>query len=87
VLEVYACSKPVIASRIGFLRELVIQGRTGFLFERGNARELARCLKEILDNPDEAKRMGREARRLAESKFSIGTVTNRLEALYEEVAD
>jgi glycosyltransferase involved in cell wall biosynthesis len=86
VLELYACSRPVIASRIDFLRELITHGKTGFLFEKGNIRELTHYLQSILDNPNEGKRMGSEGRKLVEKQFSMERVMNKLEDLYEGVA-
>jgi glycosyltransferase involved in cell wall biosynthesis len=41
VLEAYACGTPVVASRIGSLAEIVIEGETGVLFEPGNPVDLA----------------------------------------------
>lgn len=45
VLEARALGTPVIAPRIGGLPELVIEGRDGWLYEPGNAADLARCLE------------------------------------------
>ena len=44
VIESFAASTPVLGSRIGGIPELVIEGHTGFLFEPGNANNLATCM-------------------------------------------
>src|SRR5262249_47177006 len=47
-LEGMAQRTPVVASNVGGHRELIMDGRTGFLFEPGNARALAAKLVEVL---------------------------------------
>jgi len=87
VLEAYACSKPVIASEIGGLKDLVVNGETGLLFESGNVKQLARCIFNLLNDGGLAKRMGLKARKFVEENFTIEKVVERLEKLYEEVIE
>lgn len=84
VLEAYACSKPVIASRIGSLHDLVIDGKTGFLFERGDVNELAHDLEFTLNNPLDVKKMGIAGRKFVEKHFSIDKVVTMLEKVYSD---
>lgn len=63
VLESFALGKPVIASNIGGLPELVKEGYRGFLFEPGNAKELAKKIKQLFFNSLLIEKMGRLARR------------------------
>ncbi len=69
VLEAYAAGKPVIASRIGALQELVDHNRTGLLFAPGVAEELAASVRFLARNPEQAQRFGRNGRKLVETKF------------------
>lgn len=69
VLESFACGKPVIASRIGGLPELVEDGRTGLLFQPGNVEELRECIESLSNDPRRLAILGREARRHVESNF------------------
>jgi len=85
VLEAYACSKPVIASNVQSISDIVIHGKTGLLFRAGNVQELAEMIVYILEHPEEARNMGHRARKLAEEKFSIDKVVDSLEVLYEEI--
>lgn len=48
VLEAYACGTPIIASRIGSLEEIVLEGKTGFTFEPGDAQHLAEKVNRLL---------------------------------------
>lgn len=52
VIESQMYMTPVIASRIGGIPELIQEGKTGLLFEAGNAKELATCIKKLLLNQD-----------------------------------
>ena len=50
IVESFACGTPVIASNLGSMAELVRPGKTGQLFEAGNAAQLARQVEEVLGN-------------------------------------
>lgn len=51
IIESYACSLPVIASRIGSMIEVINEDKTGLLFEVGNENDLAKKLLFVKDNP------------------------------------
>ena len=85
ILEAYACGKPVIASNIGGLKDMVIDRETGLLFQTGNAKDLARKILYALTHPEEIVHMGYEARKLVEQKFSIDRIVTVLEKLYVSV--
>lgn len=67
VIESFACSTPVIGSRIGGIPEQVIHGVNGLLFEPGDAAGLAEQMQRLLDNRAEALEMGRAGRKQIES--------------------
>jgi glycosyltransferase involved in cell wall biosynthesis len=85
VLEAYVCSKPVVASNVEAIPDIVLHGETGLLFQAGDVKGLANAIAYMLTHPEEAERMGRDARRLVEEKFSIDKVVTQLEELYEKV--
>jgi glycosyltransferase involved in cell wall biosynthesis len=85
VLEAYACSKPVIASDVEAMQDIVLHGETGLLFQAGNVKELTNAIEYMLTHPEEAERMGRNARRLVEEKFSIDRIVTQLEKNYEKI--
>lgn len=70
IIEAQALGKPVIASNVGGIPDLVQDGKTGFLFEAGNTEQLAEKLRILLSNKDLAIEMGRRGRELVQSKFS-----------------
>lgn len=87
VLEAYACSKPVIATRVGDLPDRVIHGKTGLLVEPSNVEELSEALLYLLTDRKIAEEISYNARRVILPKFSMETVTHKLEKLYEKVVE
>jgi len=70
-VEMAASGLPVVASRLHGLPEAVLDHKTGLLFEPGNARALADCLEELLDQPEYAAHLGRAGRKRCESELNI----------------
>ena len=85
VLEAYACSKPVIASRTGGLNNLVLDGTTGLLVEAGNATHLANSVCYLLNNDDRAEKMGLSGRNFVEDNFTIERAVSKYEKLCSEI--
>ena len=83
VLEAMACATPVVASRLGGLREVVRHGQTGFLVEPGDVDGLRRRLEELLCDPVRARQMGDNARQLAAEQFTWDACARRCLAAYE----
>jgi len=83
VAEAFACGVPVIASRLGAMAEIVEDGRTGLLFEPGNAEDLAEKVAWAWAHPREMAEMGREARREYEQKYTAEKNYEMLMAIYE----
>ncbi|MDD4938641.1 MAG: glycosyltransferase family 4 protein [Candidatus Omnitrophica bacterium] len=83
VIESFAWGKPVIASRIGGLPELVIEGKTGFTFRPGDAEDLKGKIMKVLRDAKKRRLLGMEARRLVESKFNPESHYERLMRVYE----
>jgi glycosyltransferase involved in cell wall biosynthesis len=75
---------PVIASRIGSLPEVIREGRTGMLFEAGNAQELAQKMRWARENPGEMQIMGRAARADHQERFSAQENYRLLRAVYDD---
>jgi glycosyltransferase involved in cell wall biosynthesis len=70
IIEAFACGKPVIASNLGAMAELVEDGKTGLLFEPGNADDLAEKLFFLWNNDNAVKIMGENARSSFEAKYT-----------------
>jgi glycosyltransferase involved in cell wall biosynthesis len=87
VLEAFGLGRPVIASRIGGLPELVRDGRTGWTFTPGDAAELRSRMVSLLDEPARALEMGRNARRLVERLSGTAAYYRGLTAAYRLAQD
>lgn len=61
VLEAMAAGCPVVASAVGGLRELVVDGKNGLLVAPGEPAELAEAVKRLLSNPDYARSLAARA--------------------------
>lgn len=61
-LEPMAMGKPVVASDVGGLRELVEPGKSGFLFDAGSVSALCATLRQFLDGTVDTETLGRQAR-------------------------
>jgi glycosyltransferase involved in cell wall biosynthesis len=86
ILEAMAHAKPIVASDIGGIPELVRHGQTGFLFEPKNTQQLSSHIRTLLSDPDLRRKFGMEARRTAETEYSLETHGAALLALYRSVA-
>ncbi len=83
-LEAYAFGKPVIASRIGALPEVVREGETGLLFAPGGSKELTEKLNWLTRNAAVSEAMGRKGRELAETEYAPGLHLGRIHRIYKE---
>ncbi len=85
VLEAMAAGKPVVASRIAGMDELVQDGSTGLLCGLGNAAEFAAALLSLARDRQRTGAMGEAGRCLAKEKFSIAATVAATVGLYDEL--
>ena len=71
LMEAMAMELPVIATGVGGVPELVQHNVTGLLLERGTADEIAVAIEGLLDNPEGAETLGKNARRLIVEQYSF----------------
>jgi len=83
IAEAYASGIPVIASRLGAMIELIRDGETGSLFNPGDANDLAVKVRWLWDHPEEAVRMGQNARREYQQKYTPERNYQQLIEIYE----
>jgi alpha-maltose-1-phosphate synthase len=84
-LEAMACETAVVASAVGGIPEVVVDGGTGLLVPPSEPDALASALNRLLDDPGLAARMGVAGRERAVSAFSWRAIAEQTVALYEHV--
>jgi glycosyltransferase involved in cell wall biosynthesis len=88
VLEAAACCVPAVATDVPGTREVVVDGRTGFLAAEGSAKSLAEAMTRMMTIPGEERRaMGERARQFVLERFSLNAALDRWEALYTEMLE
>ena len=85
LVEAMAMGLPVVATNGGAFPEIVDDGRTGLLTERGDARSLARALQRLVADPALRATMGRAGRQRAEQQFSWDHSAARLLQFYQRL--
>jgi glycosyltransferase involved in cell wall biosynthesis len=98
-LEAMACETAVVATAVGGIKEVVVDGDTGFLvpMEPMNEapfaprepekfeRDLAARINQLMADPTLCEKFGRAGRRRAEEKFGWASIAEQTKALYEKV--
>jgi len=83
-LEAHACGTPVVSSDLPGVREVNPDGVTGLLARPGDAGDLSRALRLLLENAELRARLGEQAARLVRERFSVGRMLEGIEAVYNE---
>lgn len=86
-LEAMSCGLPVVVTRVGYLKRYIKNMTNGIFFEKGNPSDLAEKIEYLLENPDEARRIGETARKTVVKKFNWQDTVNGIENALEEVND
>jgi glycosyltransferase involved in cell wall biosynthesis len=85
ILEAMAMEKPVVASRVGGIPDLIDQGINGLLVRPGDVKELADTLEKVLSDNKLARKLGREGRKRIQDQFSADVMVRSIEKLYREL--
>jgi glycosyltransferase involved in cell wall biosynthesis len=85
-LQAAQMARPVVATRVGGVAEVVAHGETGLLVAPGDAAGLARAVASLFDDPARAARMGRAARRRAETLFGWERHVDAYDELLQRLA-
>ena len=84
-LEAMNCGVPVIATDIGGLPELVVDGETGYLFPVGETERMAEAAAALLCDQEQHEDFGRKARERSVRIFNANQIIPQYEAFYREV--
>jgi glycosyltransferase involved in cell wall biosynthesis len=84
LLEAMLCARPIVASAVSSVPEIVADGVTGLLVPPDDPFALADAVGRLLDDPAEAATLGEAGRARALSEFSVARMTERTVAVYDE---
>jgi glycosyltransferase involved in cell wall biosynthesis len=85
VIEYMAAGKPVVATRVGGLPDLIEDGSMGVLVEPRSPRLLAAAVDDLLAHPDRALAMGARGRRRQRAEFTLDATIRHIDVLYREL--
>ncbi|MBN2013936.1 MAG: glycosyltransferase family 4 protein [Candidatus Altiarchaeota archaeon] len=87
IREAMASGRPVVASNIGGIPELVVEGETGFLVSVRNPDELTEKILRLLSDWNLAKKMGENARRIAEKDLKANDHLDKILEVYTSLSE
>jgi len=85
VIEAMAAGKPVVASKIAPLTEIIREGETGVLVSRDDPRAFADAIAWLFTHPDQAREMGKRGQARVDNHFSAGKMVEKTLLLYDDV--
>lgn len=85
LIEAMACAIPVVGSDTGDIPQVI--GSAGHVFPAGDATALADCLARLRADPDEARRLGADGRKRAETEFSWSRIAETMCGIWRRLAD
>jgi glycosyltransferase involved in cell wall biosynthesis len=86
LLQALAMRRPVVASDVGGIPEVIRPGDTGWLVPPGDPQVLGEAILEALADREGGQRMGERGRKMVEAEYSLERMGERMEALYRAVA-
>jgi glycosyltransferase involved in cell wall biosynthesis len=84
LLEAMLCARPIVASAVSSVPEIVLDGETGILVSPDDAAALADAVGGLLDDPTRAEALGNAGEARARAEFSVARMAERTLAVYDE---
>lgn len=84
LVEAMALGKPVVASNVGGISDLVVHGENGLLVEPADSRALAGSMKFLMTDSEKRKQMGGKGRKVA-LNYSVDSMVQKIDQLYTEL--
>jgi glycosyltransferase involved in cell wall biosynthesis len=85
LLEAMACGLPCVATRVGGNPEAISDGENGYLVPYNDVALTANRIMALLEAPEHAHRLGQQARKTVEAKFTIDRMIEQLTRFYEDL--
>jgi glycosyltransferase involved in cell wall biosynthesis len=85
VLETMSFGKPVVATRVGGVTEIVVEGETGYLKRLGDVKAMATAVRKLANDAELCSTLGAAAKTRAEEHFSAEASVAKYVAFYRRV--
>jgi len=85
VAEAMAAERPVIATAVGGVREIVRHGKTGLLVPHGDSSAMADAIVALANDPEKRRQMGEAGRERVAQRFSVDRCVRGVQGVYEEL--
>jgi glycosyltransferase involved in cell wall biosynthesis len=87
VLEYMAAGKPVVATRVGSIPELVHDGENGYLVDPGDSEALANRIMRLLKNPALAEKMGKAGQARVTVQYTAESMVEKTQSFFSELLE
>ena len=85
LIEAMAAKKPVVASRISPITEIVVENETGLLAKTESSHAFAKAIIKLAESPEKARQMGMYGAKRVDEKFSVSRMASKTIQLYQGV--
>ncbi|MBN1756310.1 glycosyltransferase family 4 protein [bacterium] len=85
IIEALTYKKPVVASRVGGIVDIIKDNQTGLLVEQKDSAQLAAAIKRLLDDPELASKLGENGYQHVQHNFSWNRIINDLISIYQDL--
>jgi glycosyltransferase involved in cell wall biosynthesis len=87
IIEALAAARPVVATRVGGVPDVVDEGETGFLVRAGDTHALAERIQILSGDPERRRTMGETGRTRMLERYAVGRLVEDIDMLYRELLD
>lgn len=85
ILEALSCGKPVIASSVGGIPEVVHNGLNGYVIEEFDTSAYQSRIREVLNDQNLREEMGRNAQKLIDREFLMPKISRHFQSIYKDI--
>ena len=87
LLEAMALGKPIVATAIGGVPEVVEDGQTGILIRSRDSKLVTNAIRRLLDDSEFARRLGQNGRMRYEQRFTAAAMASAYQSLYDDCVE
>lgn len=85
IYEAMLCEKPVVATNVGGISEVIEDGKTGIIIPSANSGIMSQKILQLIHNPEMKKKIAREGKKLAQTEITAINMTRNIEKVYNDL--